>query len=78
MCHIEKYPDLCNICEPMVDCTYLILFATVLKPDRFFSRFARFSVRSGIKYIKKKTIFRFYFFSHFPKIRVGGFVNQEI
>ena len=66
MCHIEKYPDLCNICEPIVDCTYLILFATVLKPDRFFSRFARFSVRSGIKYIKKDD-FPILFFLPFSK-----------
>jgi len=68
MCHIEKYPDLCNICEPIVDCTYLILFATVLKPDRFFSRFARFSVRSGIKYIKKRRFSDFIFFPIFQKL----------
>jgi len=78
MCHIEKYPDLCNICEPIVDCTYLILFATVLKPDRFFFSFRSFFSAVGNKIYKKKTIFRFYFFSLFPKIRVGGFVNQEI
>jgi hypothetical protein len=68
MCHIEKYPDLCNICEPIVDCTYLILFATVLKPDRFFSRFARFAVRSGIKYLKKRRFSDFIFFPIFQKL----------
>ena len=68
MCHIEKYPDLCNICEPIVDCTYLILFATVLKPDRFFSHFAHFEVRSGIKYLKKRRFSAFIFFPIFQKL----------